>query len=113
MALGRLLAGLALAATLAGPAAADGLDHALGKALFERLWVPAPASTDSADGLGPLFNARACSGCHAGGGPARFRADEDGGVTQRGLVLRLADTQGRPDPWRGLQRGHLLAALRR
>lgn len=40
------------------------LDVVLGRALFDRAWVPAPASTQSADGLGPLFNARSCSACH-------------------------------------------------
>jgi CxxC motif-containing protein (DUF1111 family) len=44
------------------------LDIATGKALFERLWVPAPASTTGTDGLGPLFNARSCSECHPNAG---------------------------------------------
>ena len=40
---------------------------ALGKALFERDWVPAPASTGAAEGLSPLLAARS----RAGGGRAR------------------------------------------
>ncbi len=40
------------------------LDFKLGNALFRRLWVSSPASTKSADGLGPLFNARSCQRCH-------------------------------------------------
>lgn len=44
------------------------LDAAAGKALFERNWVQAPSSTASADGLGPLYNARSCAACHADGG---------------------------------------------
>ena len=40
------------------------LDFKLGNALFRRLWVSSPASTESADGLGPLFNARSCQRCH-------------------------------------------------
>ncbi len=36
----------------------------LGNALFTKLWVPAPSSTQASDGLGPLFNARACQNCH-------------------------------------------------
>ena len=40
------------------------LDFKLGEALFQRLWVTAPTRTKTADGLGPLFNSRACSGCH-------------------------------------------------
>jgi CxxC motif-containing protein (DUF1111 family) len=52
------------------------LDFAAGKALFERTWVPAPASTRSADGLGPHYAARSCAACHANAGrgqaPAAF-----------------------------------------
>ncbi len=40
------------------------LDFQVGNAFFTRLWVTAPASTQSSDGLGPLFNARACQRCH-------------------------------------------------
>ena len=36
----------------------------LGNALFRKLWVSAPASTEASDGLGPLFNARSCQACH-------------------------------------------------
>ncbi|MEY4640615.1 MAG: hypothetical protein RLZZ227_609 [Pseudomonadota bacterium] len=43
------------------------LDAAAGKALFERNWVAAPASTTAADGLGPYYTARSCAACHADG----------------------------------------------
>ena len=36
----------------------------LGNALFRKLWVSAPSSTEASDGLGPLFNARGCQNCH-------------------------------------------------
>jgi CxxC motif-containing protein (DUF1111 family) len=36
----------------------------LGNAFFEKLWVSSPSSTFASDGLGPLFNARACQSCH-------------------------------------------------
>ena len=36
----------------------------LGNALFRKLWVSSPSSTLASDGLGPLFNARACQSCH-------------------------------------------------
>ena len=42
----------------------DQMDFYLGQALFEKIWVSAPASTPSSDGVGPLFNARACKNCH-------------------------------------------------
>lgn len=40
------------------------MDFKLGNAMFRKLWVSAPASTQSSDGLGPLFNARSCQRCH-------------------------------------------------
>jgi CxxC motif-containing protein (DUF1111 family) len=36
----------------------------LGNALFRKLWVSSPSSTEASDGLGPLFNARSCQSCH-------------------------------------------------
>ena len=36
----------------------------VGNAIFRKLWVSAPSSTRSSDGLGPLFNSRACQSCH-------------------------------------------------
>lgn len=64
--------------------AKDDLEVAAGRALFQRVWTVAGAVSRASDGLGPLFNARACASCHpkAGGGELR-----DGG----GLVLRFAD----------------------
>lgn len=67
-----------------GAAAAGSLDVAVGKALFDRNWVAAPASTGATDGLGPLHNARSCAACHPRGGRAPA-------VAAPGLVLRLPD----------------------
>jgi CxxC motif-containing protein (DUF1111 family) len=39
-------------------------DFFVGNGLFRRNWVIAPSSTQGADGLGPLYNARGCQGCH-------------------------------------------------
>jgi CxxC motif-containing protein (DUF1111 family) len=58
------------------------LDAAAGQALFERHWIPAPASTAASDGLGPFYNARACATCHPGGGR---------GVDLQALTLRSND----------------------
>lgn len=93
-----VLLGLAL---LPAPALAeDGrLDAAIGKALFERPWVPAPSSTRANDGLGPLFDARSCSACHPGG--ARHGAtalDGAGRPDGLGLVLSLFRADGQGDP---------------
>lgn len=40
------------------------LDFKIGNAVFRKVWVSAPASTKSSDGLGPLYNARSCQTCH-------------------------------------------------
>lgn len=42
----------------------DELRFHMGRALFQKLWVAAPSSTQASDGLGPLFNARSCETCH-------------------------------------------------
>ena len=39
-------------------------DFKIGNAIFRKNWVSSPASTQSSDGLGPLFNSRACQACH-------------------------------------------------
>ena len=44
-----------------------GDDIILGRAMFNRMWTSSPASTLTADGLGPLYNARACVVCHKDG----------------------------------------------
>ena len=87
---------------VAGAAAADPLDIAAGRALFARQWVAAPASTGAADGLGPLFNAKSCNGCHGDGGAARV-FERDGRTIARGLVVRVAAAGGAPDPVFGSQ----------
>ncbi|MBB4009570.1 CxxC motif-containing protein (DUF1111 family) [Rhizobium taibaishanense] len=69
------------AATFTGTADAKAFTHplatlsfdqqqqfSLGEALFQKLWVSAPSSTQASDGLGPLFNARSCESCHQRGG---------------------------------------------
>jgi CxxC motif-containing protein (DUF1111 family) len=96
-----LMAGFATAASVA---VARDLDIAVGKAVFDRLWVQAPSSTKSADGLGPLFAARSCSACHGEDGKrARFLLGRDDPAATPGLVLRLSDAKGRPDPVYGAQ----------
>lgn len=102
---------LAALATGTRAMAMDGLDAALGKALFDRQWVAAPASTDTADGLGPLFNARACAACHQGGGGARFPVGGHGPAPD-GIVVRLTDGNGAPHPVLGRQlQSHAIAGF--
>lgn len=66
----------------------DGLFFFTGNSLFNQNWVASPASTTARDGLGPLYNARSCSGCHFKDG--RGRAPEYGGERVHGLLLRLS-----------------------
>ena len=59
----------------------------LGNGLFRKLWVSSPSSTQASDGLGPLFNARACQSCHLKDG--RGHPPETGGDSGS-MLLRLA-----------------------
>ncbi|TNE50663.1 MAG: c-type cytochrome [Deltaproteobacteria bacterium] len=54
----------AFANTLANMKAEHKADFFVGNSFFNSSWVTAPASTEKRDGLGPLFNAHSCSGCH-------------------------------------------------
>lgn len=42
-----------------------------GRQIFDQSWVAAPAFTTDNDGLGPLFNAKACGHCHFKNGRGR------------------------------------------
>jgi CxxC motif-containing protein (DUF1111 family) len=71
----------------------------VGDSFFTQNWVTAPASTDARDGLGPTFNAQACSSCHVLDG--RGAPPDPAAVDARlGLLLRLsvpgATTTGAP-----------------
>ncbi|MDF1609078.1 di-heme oxidoredictase family protein [Hoeflea sp. YIM 152468] len=59
----------------------------LGNALFRKLWVSSPASTLASDGLGPLFNARACQSCHIKDGRGH---PPEGAADATSMFLRLA-----------------------
>ncbi|WP_067147991.1 di-heme oxidoreductase family protein [Pseudotamlana agarivorans] len=60
----------------------------IGNAMFDQSWVSAPATTTSRDGLGPLFNARACSGCHLRDG--RGKPLLESGANSEGFLIRLS-----------------------
>lgn len=90
-----LLASFLATTAIAGD---SGLDAAIGKALFERPWVPAPSSTRANDGLGPLFDARSCSACHPGAGRGATALDGAGRPEGIGLVLSLFRADGAGDP---------------
>ncbi|MCA9664959.1 MAG: thiol oxidoreductase [Myxococcales bacterium] len=71
----------------------------VGDSFFTDNWVTAPASTDSRDGLGPLYNARSCATCHFKDGRGR---PADAGQPMIQLLVRLSvpgeDAHGGPKP---------------
>lgn len=69
-------------------------DFKLGNALFRKLWVSSPASTKASDGLGPLFNARACQTCHIKDGRGH---PPEGDVDQTSMFFRLAKSPENDD----------------
>ena len=94
------------------------LDHAVGAAIFRKLWVAAPSSTTASNGLGPLYNARSCQHCHPRGERGLPPSGDLTGERTLALVLRLSipprDDRDRallashrvnviPDPVYGLQ----------
>lgn len=71
-----------------------------GNSLFRINWVTAPASTTGIDGVGPIFNTRSCSGCHAKDGRGRPPLNETEGLAS--MLIRLSipgeDSFGGPLP---------------
>lgn len=76
----------------------QGLQFTTGNSFFNQSWVTAVASTTGRDGLGPLFNEVACSGCHFKDG--RGRTPRFGEVFGHGMLMRLSipgvDANGGP-----------------
>jgi CxxC motif-containing protein (DUF1111 family) len=60
----------------------------VGNAIFRKLWVAAPSSTQASDGLGPLYNARGCQNCHLKDG--RGRPPEGNEENAVSMFLRLS-----------------------
>ena len=58
----------------------------VGDSFFTEPWVPAPATEDARDGLGPLFNAASCASCHVFDG--RGSPPDGAGDTGIGILLR-------------------------
>ncbi|TPI52922.1 MULTISPECIES: di-heme oxidoredictase family protein [unclassified Mesorhizobium] len=76
----------------------------LGNALFRKNWVSSPSSTQASDGLGPLFNERACQNCHLKDG--RGRPPQGTGSTS--MFLRLAREPSTEEEKAGLADHRLL-----
>ncbi len=74
------------------------LDFKIGNGFFRRFWVTALSSTQAADGLGPLYNARACQSCHLKDGRGHPPAGpEDAAVS---MILRLSVPPRTEEEWR-------------
>ncbi len=67
---------------------AERSDFFVGNGLFKRVWVTAPSSTQAADGLGPLYNARSCQSCHLKDG--RGHPPESSDDSAVSMFLRLS-----------------------
>ncbi|RYE86829.1 MAG: thiol oxidoreductase, partial [Myxococcales bacterium] len=71
-----------------------------GNAIFNRGWAMAPASVKDMDGLGPVFNATNCSGCHFKDGRGRPPVEPDEKFLS--MLIRLSvpgvDAHGNPLP---------------
>jgi len=78
-----------------------------GNSFFRSNWITAPASVQTLDGLGPLFNATSCGSCHFKDGRAKPPVHPDDPL--QGLLFRLSipgmDAHGGPlgDPVYGGQ----------
>jgi CxxC motif-containing protein (DUF1111 family) len=66
---------------------ADELKFKVGNGVFRKIWVSAPASTKSSDGLGPIFNARSCQTCHIKDGRGHPPLGDEEAVS---MFLRLS-----------------------
>ena len=80
-----------------GLSSSDELNLFNGNSFFNQNWVTAPSSTTARDGLGPLFNATSCAGCHN-------RDGRGAPFTGQGMLFRLgSQTDNSPDPIYGGQ----------
>jgi len=83
------------------------LDFKVGDGIFRKLWVSAPSSTQSSDGLGPLFNSRSCQGCHLKDGRGSPPLAGEAAVS---MFLRLS-VPPRTDAERAALAAHRLSAI--
>lgn len=74
---------LAFSYQISGLTSQEGLDFFVGNSFFNQNWVMAPSSTVARDGLGPVFNAKSCAGCH-------FRDGRGQPYFEVGLLFRLS-----------------------
>jgi CxxC motif-containing protein (DUF1111 family) len=66
------------------------LEFKVGNGIFRKTWISAPSSTDASDGLGPLFNARACQNCHLKDGRGHPQLSADIPDDSGSMLVRLS-----------------------
>lgn len=116
---------------IVGLSAAQRAQFFVGNSFFNLNWVSAPSTASERDGLGPLFNARSCSGCHFKDGRGRppepgeafasilmrismLGAGEHGeplpdpryGDQLQGLALPSVAREAHVSVWYSVERGH-------
>ncbi|CAM4165125.1 di-heme oxidoreductase family protein [Vibrio neonatus] len=64
------------------------LDFSVGNSFFRNPWIPAPATTEARDGLGPLFNTNGCQNCHVKDG--RGHPPEENDLHAVSMLIRLS-----------------------
>jgi CxxC motif-containing protein (DUF1111 family) len=79
----------------------ENFDHfQVGNSFFRSAWVTAPASASARDGLGPVFNAISCTGCHIRDG--RGAPPQKYGEPLVSMLIRLSingrTSEGAPMP---------------
>lgn len=78
----------------------------LGNALFQKLWVSSPSSTQASDGLGPFYNARSCQSCHIKDGRGH---PPEGAEDATSMFLRLARPAATPEEEAALTSFHAMS----
>lgn len=72
-----------------------------GRELFIAKWQAAPGPRATLDGLGPLFNADACTACHVSNG--RVVSHKQDGTVDDSFLFRIGDANGNVHPIYGGQ----------
>ncbi|MFV0294462.1 MAG: di-heme oxidoredictase family protein [Paracoccus sp. (in: a-proteobacteria)] len=73
------------------------MDFKIGNGIFRKLWVGAPSSTRGSDGLGPLYNARACQNCHIKDGRGHLPDGRDDSRVSAFLRLSIPGGEDQPE----------------
>lgn len=79
---------IAMQAMLPGLSEPERRSFAIGRGLFNQLWIAAPSLDPEVDGLGPTFNQSSCAACHLRNGRGQPPASPN--ERMRGMLIRLS-----------------------